>query len=573
MRVFCKSSISSRLLGAFFIVLIPIILVSLGVNYASMEVVRKEVSDSYNNSLTLVSRQISNSLNNFDAIAHLIFSDSDLNALNQSKYEKDKMWEYLNFREKLRLYASWNDLQSNVGVYLKNKERFFSSRYGGIPLLEGWVDPVIFDESQSTKYRWHFRNIPGNFGGKFLTYIWDSSFSDLIVIIDIDIAPVQDLINNMETQGGGYVFLMDSAGSILYSNSGIELDTAFLFQEIMASQETQGDFIFYEEEEKYMVLFNHIQPTGLVLGMFFQEQEIMGPILKIRNWILIILLLSIGLGTFYVLFSYNTLLKPVYKLLAGMQEVRKGNLKVRICEEDNAELGFIFTQFNHMVGRIDTLINEVYIERLKQQQAQLKFLQSQINPHFLYNCFNFIYLMSVQENHEATGQMALYLERYFRFATRSQNDSVTLRDEIKNVISYIEIQRMRFPNKIDFHINISEEIMELSIPRLIIQPVVENAFVYGFEATDSKGSIMISSEKRKDHVLLLVEDDSSSIKQAEIEYINAQLNKMEENYDGHGLSNTHWRLRLRFGEKAGIRLAKSNERGLKVVYTIPIQME
>jgi two-component system sensor histidine kinase YesM len=326
-----------------------------------------------------------------------------------------------------------------------------------------------------------------------------------------------------------------------------------------------GQFTYQQNR----VVFNKSDSSGLTLGMYFPEKQIMAPMLGIRKWIIVMLITCTGLIIIFTLLTYNNLLLPIYKLIAAMSEVKSGNLKVRISEKHNDEFGFMFMQFNSMINQIDTLINEVYMEHLKQQQAQLKFLQSQINPHFLYNCLNFIYQMVMAENTDGAAKMALFLGRYFRFATKSNKDLVMIKEELDSVDAYINIQQMRYPGKINFHLEVPDSLIDINIPRLIIQPIVENAFVHGLEPSNGPGNIWIKACCERETIKIIIEDDGIGIKPEELDAINRTLDGINQIDHGYGLNNTHWRLKLRFGENAGINIERRLPRGTRVILKIP----
>ena len=211
------------------------------------------------------------------------------------------------------------------------------------------------------------------------------------------------------------------------------------------------------------------------------------------------------------------------------------------------------------------MINEVYVEHLNYQQAQLNFLQSQINPHFLSNCLNFIYQMNKGGRIEGAADMALYLGRYFRYATKSDKDIVTIKEEIDNIENYIRIQKMRYPEKIDYHIDISDKIMNLKVPRLVIQPVVENSIIHGIEAIDRPGKIEIYTEEDNQVYTIIVEDNGPGIEEEELKEIRMGLNETEEQEDmGYGILNPHLRLRLKFGDNAGLVIENRKVTGTRV---------
>lgn len=587
MRQLWKSSVARNMIGGFLVVLLPLAATYWYTNAASMEAVREEVVNSSSKSLLLLTNQLESTLGKFENLTYSLSSDSELNAVNQAPYETGQLWTYVQQLRQLQFYSNSADLEGDITIYLRGKNRKLSSKTGFGPMEE--EAPAFVRDIATADKKWFFRMKPaGSSSGlrtltsqereqrTVLTFARGSGVqSDNGVIVSVDI-PLTQLRPRMEVIQGrerGTAFILgEQEGEIFSADAGAELSS--LQAAIAGKPEATGRFTYSHKGQRSIVLFDKSAGPGLTLGMLFAEKQIMQPIHRIRAWTIGVLCGSAALGLLYTLFAYRKLLRPVLVLVEAMGKMRLGRLKTRIADPPANEFGFVYTQFNHMADEIDTLVNEIYVERLNQQQAQLKLLQSQINPHFLYNCLNFIYQMSMGENNEAAANMSLYLSKYFRYATKSDLHYVSLRQELDNIEAYIQIQRLRFAGRISFSKDIPEALLYTAIPRLTLQPLVENAFVHGIEAGDgSPKHIAVRGCREAGFIRLTVEDDGKGLPPQELERLQQSLATMDHEDFGCGLNNTHWRLVLRFGPGAGLQLEQRQPSGLAVHILIPAEEE
>lgn len=583
MRHLWKSSIARNMIGGFLIVLLPLAATYWYTNTASMEAVQEEVVASSSKSLLLLTSQLDSTLSKFENLTYSLASDSELNAVNQAPYETEHLWAYVQQLRQLQFYSNTADLEGDITIFLRNKNRKFSSKTGFGPIEPD--TPSFVREIAVANKKWFFRVKPD--GGSpplsqrereqrtVLTFARGSgaqSDNGVVVSVDIPVAQLRPRMEALQGREGGTAFIFGEGADERFS-ADAAADTAGLapLQAVISGTPgNSGRFTYSRQGATSIVLFDKSAGSGLTLGMMFPEEQIMKPIHRIRAWTIGVLCGSLVLGVLYTLFAYRKLLRPVLVLVEAMGKVRLGRLKTRIADPPANEFGFVYTQFNNMADEIDTLVNEIYVERLNQQQAQLKLLQSQINPHFLYNCLNFIYQMSMGENHEAAANMSLYLSRYFRYATKSDVHYVSLRQELDNIEAYIQIQRLRFTGRITFSIDIPEALLYTAIPRLTLQPLVENAFVHGIESGGgSPAHIAVRGCREGDFIHLVVEDDGKGMEPEELERLQQSLETMNHEEYGCGLNNTHWRLALRFGPGAGLRLERRQPCGLAVHILIP----
>jgi two-component system sensor histidine kinase YesM len=262
--------------------------------------------------------------------------------------------------------------------------------------------------------------------------------------------------------------------------------------------------------------------------------------------------------------------KPLLELVKSFRKVENGDLQVSIKHNLNNEFGYLYERFNDMVRNLKTLIDQVYNQKILMQRAEMKQLQSQINPHFLYNSFFIINTMA-RIGDENLVTFTKLLGEYFRFVTRNSSDYIPLADEINHARVYTSIQLMRFSKRLQIQFaECPEKYSNLSVPRLILQPIIENAFEHGIEKKKSSGIIQISFEVNEKELNIIVEDNGDDMADTRLTDLQRALEFTGDESEVTGIINIHRRIRLVFGEESGLQVLRSCLGGLKVIMKIKL---
>lgn len=569
-----KSSIAKKYLLSLLAFLIPVTLIGIIVNGIGMSTARKEVIDSYSNSVNLLEGKLDYRLETLTNLSDILFTNTDLIYINYSKSDSpDILLKCASILDMMKVFSYNDQLESNVTIYLKDSERVFSSKTG-LESASSDERKKFFALDMELSDRWLFQYENKNSSVDKLTFVRNPSYArvenNIVVRIEIDKAQLIKFLKSLKSpQEKGNTFLIDPKGRILFAPNDYQMDPQLLTEKVQSYNTDSGEFKYTINNEQYRILFSKSEESGLTIGMCFLETEILGRIsILSRLLFTIYFVASIIFAFIFTFVSYRSLLFPIHRLVEGMRSVSKGDFKVEIKENHKEELGFMFNQFNNMVRKIDSLINDVYIARLNQQQAKLKLLQSRVNPHFLYNCLNFIYRMSMNEDNEGAASMSLNLGKYFRYIVKCNKDFVPLKDEIENLDTYIQIQKARFRGRLEYETNIPDEAINNLVPNMIIQPIVENAIIHGLESIENGIKIKVEAKYQEDLFLICVEDNGKGQDEDSIEAIKNSLKEMDKEGSGVGLNNTHWRLRLNYGEKSGVKIDRVNPSGLRVTLYI-----
>ena len=268
----------------------------------------------------------------------------------------------------------------------------------------------------------------------------------------------------------------------------------------------------------------------------------------------------------------KVLLKPMNKLITKMNDVSSGNLRTRINTEDmDRDSRKLADGFNTMMDEIDVLMKQVAEEQ--RQIAQMKFnsLQSQIQPHFLYNTLECIHWQALSDGSEEISTMVKAMAQYYRICLSEGKDIISLDKELEHVKNYLIIQNMRYGNIIELEIGIPDEYMSIRIPKITLQPLVENFLYHGIRVKEGrKGRVSIHIREKGQDLYLIVEDNGQGMKAEKVNYINSHISEFDRQI-GYGINNVNKRIELLYGPGCGLHYNLNEEGGVKV--TIRLKKE
>lgn len=284
-------------------------------------------------------------------------------------------------------------------------------------------------------------------------------------------------------------------------------------------------------------------------------------------WILIGSLLLDGILLVILFRTFGGYSKQVEDVLGSMHLVAEGDLDVRITEENKRrEIKEIATGVNQMLDSINQYVKDIYLLEIKQQDAHMKALQSQINPHFLYNTLEYIRMYAVSEGVNELADVVYAFASLLRNNT-TQEKVVSLNKELEFCEKYVYLYQMRYPDRVAYHFTIAEELLDVMIPKFLIQPVVENYFVHGIDFTRLDNALSVKVYQEQERVVIDVIDNGRGLTDQQLITLNQELAKQELGKElGHsvGLANVQQRLKLVFGESSQMRVFHSEAKGLVV---------
>ena len=275
---------------------------------------------------------------------------------------------------------------------------------------------------------------------------------------------------------------------------------------------------------------------------------------------------------FFMALSYTgKITKPIEVMMHQMKKVEAGNLDVRVESNAYNELDDLSDSFNHMVNQIKKLLEDIVAVERNKNELELEVLHAQINPHFLYNTLNTIRWMAKIKGENSIADALVALVKLLRVSISFGNNMISLQEEIEYIENYILIQRLRFNQLFEIHYDIREEHKKLNIPKLILQPIVENSLIYGIDEAEKREEpviIRIFTRDRENHIEIVVEDNGSGIEKKVLDNIFKQEQNINR-FSKVGLNNVNQRLKLYLGEAYGLQIVSDLGAGTTVIISVP----
>lgn len=322
------------------------------------------------------------------------------------------------------------------------------------------------------------------------------------------------------------------------------------------------------DTNKYIYRSDTIKNTDWHLVAVIPYEEILKQSYYIRNLMLFLLIL-VGSMSYGVAFIVSKSFTGRITLLSNtMVKVQDGDLDIQLKAEEQDEIGQLFKSFNYMITRIHVLVEERFKYGKEIKNAELKALQAQINPHFLYNTLDLINWKALDKEVPEIAEISQTLARFYKLSLNKGQDIVSLSDEINHVTQYVKIQNMRFENRIVFECVVDESLYEHTILKIILQPIVENSIMHGIlKRPKQAGNITIHGAIDEQDVILTVEDNGIGIEPSKLSTILYATGTKESH--GYGVKNIHERLQLCYGKQYGLKYESTVGVGTKVTIKIP----
>ncbi|MCV4231187.1 histidine kinase [Virgibacillus sp. LDC1] len=385
-----------------------------------------------------------------------------------------------------------------------------------------------------------------------------------MIEIELDTTAFQEALGQFHTYDNSGSFLIDLTHDIVISGKGNDANVRL--QDLAGNyHELKSGNVIYSNinGQKMYVVSVKSDYLNMLLLRYIPQELIFVPLRDFYIWLWVFTGAGAMIMLFYSIYTYNLIHKPMRKLVGSFRHVESGNFNVSIHVNSKNEFGYLYQGFNSMVQNVSALIEQVYKQKILNQRAELKQLQSQISPHFLYNSLFLINTMAKLGDDNLIPFTKL-LGDYFQFITRNASDFLPLREEVEHARTYSEIQFMRFPSRLTIHFeDLPDEVKEIQVPRLILQPILENAFKYAVEQTKVKGLITMRFQQDDRALRIIVEDNGTDLSESKLSALQKLLFDTT-NIETSGLINIHRRLRLIYGDEHGLILERSAMGGLKV---------
>jgi two-component system, sensor histidine kinase YesM len=390
-----------------------------------------------------------------------------------------------------------------------------------------------------------------------------------ILLVDLNFNIIEDLCKNIHQGKSGYIFIVDESGRIIYHPEQ-QLIYNNLKMEMIDKVITtsDGSFVINDGGIKKIYTIKSLQdPRWKIVGVTYLNELIENKD-RIQLYYVILGVISVFIIVIISIFISRKISKPIKDLRSSIKEVENGNFDININVQSTNEIGELEKDFKIMIFKIKDLMKQILKEQDQKRIIELKALQDQINPHFLYNTLDSIIWLAANKKNKAVLDMTSALSKLFRIGISRGDQIITIENEIEHITSYLTIQKMRYKDKFDYSITVSPDIMQMKTVKLILQPIVENAIYHGIKNKKGKGHIGITGEKKEDEIVFLVMDDGVGMTKEKIDRLFLPK-KTDSNPSGIGINNVNDRIRLYFGSKYGIGCTSSVDKGTVIEIHLP----
>ncbi|WP_197479970.1 sensor histidine kinase [Paenibacillus swuensis] len=563
-----KLNIFSKLLILLSFILFPVVLLYGYSNWTSVNVIKTQIQELNYNRLSFFMDQVE--------------SNTDQIAVLTSVFARDYSVQSLQARNN---FSTYNEISSLNAVEHKLRLQQLASQWKNQIVLyypqAGLIVPNNLVSKESFRLKdiitnkpkmWVYEKAEGgaNTGYQFTHYVVDNYSDDPGEILQVTKAYfstkiLTDMLHEFNQNKAGETFLYHPVHGDLSNPDQPVRHKAQLMQLLRTKPlESMRNQTVEFEGQAYMV--NALKSDNLdwYLMDVVPINSILSPITQNRNLFYSSIAVLLLLGTLASMWLYRNVQVPIKELLMAFRRMRHGDYSVRVERATGGEFDDLFSGFNYMADETQHLIEKVYTEQLQSKEAKLKQLQSQINPHFLYNCLFYIMNMATLKDEEAVVAMSLNLGEYFRYTTRNENQRATVEEEMKLVQNYLAIQHLRM-QRLEYEIKVPESMLGLEIPRLSLQPIVENSVIHGIEPQIGDGRITITGVKEGEDNRIIVEDNGVGMSEEALEALLDKIHGSHHEEMGYGVWNVHQRLIYRFGEDAGLAIERSETGGMRFV--------
>lgn len=413
---------------------------------------------------------------------------------------------------------------------------------------------------------WPTQNVLGNNVFILTEKLYDDTEGVLgVLVIHIGVDTMDSIYSSVESYNNSKMYLIDGKGRILFhpdkANIGKQLGNKQI-QDIVLSNNS-GSFILKENNDPLFVVYNTFSVTDWKAIVTTNYNELISDAEKIRTATVVITILCLLFIITVTPFIARSILKPVVSLMQLMKQGSTGDMNVRFNARYNDEIGQLGNCFNNMMENIGKLIKLVEDESAKKVEAELKVLEAHINPHFLYNTLASMYWSAMAKGDKEIGRMASSLSNFFRLGLNKGKEFTTVGKEAEHVKEYLNIQSMLYQNLFDYNLEVDPSLYQYRTIKLILQPLVENSLVHGFERKKEKGYIKIAILFTDNRIVFKVTDNGCGIANFDEKGLDAIIE------EGYGLRNIKDRLRLYFSNDFTISCSSKPEVETTFRITIP----
>ncbi|MBB6671548.1 sensor histidine kinase [Cohnella nanjingensis] len=578
LQPFQKSLRYKLMLLMVVIAVLPLSMVTLFATRTTKHSLSEEVVRSNESRMEWSARYFDEKFEQLQAVTYSLLLDKNLFPnVNGSVNDEVSSPQELDAYTTARLWSLYNANNKNIAqisLYLKSKQRVYTADKDASRTTDNLLTHAA-DWNAISRKRESVDKLTSNRPGTFTIVRSMNRFENREVLggvtIDVRWSMMRSVMDMVHSEPNSQVLILDSQGNEMYNPYGQKFTVdpeivrnAIAHPTMPGNLELKKGFLFY-------------QPTlsgRLWIVKFIPIEYVTQGASSTMNFSLVTALIFIILAIVISIVTAYFTTKPIIRLTKSMKALEIQNFDVGLQRIRTDEIGTLERRFNSMLARIRELIQTEYKAKIEKRTAQVKAMQAQVNPHFLHNALQSIGGIALSRNVPEIYEHVRAISDLFRYAIRMQADLVTVADEMEHVRNYLQIQKLRFQQMIEVHLDVDEDCLHCAIPKFSLQPIVENCFIHGLEGKMETWSIVIRAEKVLDEVEITIADNGVGIAGDRLERIRKQLGlavEMRSEGDSMGMGNVNARLKLMFGESYGLYVDSAEGTGTTVKLLIPAE--
>ncbi|CAM4311758.1 sensor histidine kinase [Paenibacillus typhae] len=404
---------------------------------------------------------------------------------------------------------------------------------------------------------------------KMIQYKQDGELKSGILLIDFNFRTIDQLSRQVKLGKRGYAYILDPLGNIVYHPQQQLIYAGLKYENVEPVLEyAYRSYLDESTGEKRFITVRTVKETGWkIVGVAYYDEIVTTK--RDLNQFLIWFLAAVILCVIAVSVLLSWLIaSPIRKLERTVKQVGDGDLHTPINVSGAYEVEQLSRRFNLMLQRIRQLMDQIIYEQETKRKGELEVLQSQINPHFLYNTLNSVVRLAERGKNDEVITMIQSLSKFFRISLSKGNNIITIQEELDHIRHYLVIQSFRFKNKFRFEIRAQEEVLPLQTIKLILQPIVENALYHGIEMSPDEGLVLITAELQDDLIIIKISDNGIGMSRETLNTILSGGGKSGSG-SGVGVRNVNERIGLYYGREFGLAFESELEEGTTVTIVFP----
>ena len=578
------SSIQSVIFATVAVLILSAVVIVTGVSMKFTNTSIFENSSEYTHTIIQqMNQNIDSYIDYMENIAYLISSNEDVqDYLFDEKIDNEGRYRILNQFQ--TILDSRSDIR-NVGIISKNGRMLINDGSKSVNQdldlnTQEWYATALEKPNGPILTSSHVQHIISGERPWVITLsrgIRDRSGSgekEGVFFIDLNYSAISGLCDQSTVGTKGYAFILDAKGNIVYHPQQQQLYNELQTENISLIMDTDEDTVLTGTgNDGKLYSISRSEKTGWTVVDCTNVKELLSKSRQAQSVYVLTAIILVIVALLFSRFMARSITLPIQKLRDSMKKVQEGDFSVSdVVVDSKNEIGSLTKSFDVMTHRIHELMEQNVHEQEEKRKSELKALQSQINPHFLYNTLDSIIWMAEGKKNEEVVLMTASLARLLRQSISNEDEVVPIANEVEYARGYLTIQKMRYKDKLEFQIDVDSSILYIPLIKLVLQPIIENAIYHGLKYKESKGLLIVKGFMKDGNAVLQVIDDGVGMDEETLAHI---YDKHKVNYhsNGVGVYNVQKRLKLYYGDDYGITYESEKGKGTTATITIPGRQE